>query len=393
MNHGKRGLSAVCLSGPIAGSLLAFLLCAPFADAQDGYWVNSQGGRWSAASNWDPANGIAGGADNTAYFGFAREASIAPDASFTIDGAQSIGNLCFTSQGGAANWTFRSTSGGSLALQNSFGLPEVTVTSPSLQVTINAALAGTAGVAKDGPGALVLGGANTYTGRTFVSGGLLSVTGSIAAGGLEVTNAALSGSGVIGGPVTVDSGGTLFLGNSGGPLTVDSSLVLLSGSTTVATISAGLGGRALVQGLSSVTYGGTLVLTNASGSFSLGQAFSIFGSPPASGNFAQILPPPGPGLGWRFNPATGEVSVVSAAQPAFSDISFSEGKLSFALTGGPPGGSFYLLSSSDLTLPKAAWNAIATNVFDMNGSFTAANALSVDGADHLYLTALIIPPP
>ena len=59
-------------------ALLAALFCAGGAAAQDGYWINSSGGSWAGAANWDSADGIGGGADNTAYFGFSREASNFP---------------------------------------------------------------------------------------------------------------------------------------------------------------------------------------------------------------------------------------------------------------------------------------------------------------------------
>jgi autotransporter-associated beta strand protein len=374
--------------------LLATLFCGGAAVAQDGYWINSSGGSWASAGNWDQANGIAGGTDNTAYFGFTREASIVPNSSFTLDGAQTIGNLFFTTQGGSANWSFSSGSGGSLTLDNTFQLPEITVTSPSLRVTLNAVVAGEAGVAKDGAGTLVLAAKNTYTGPTLVSGGGLNVIGSVGSGGVEVANATLSGTGVITGPVVVGSGGILSLGSPLGPLTINNSLVLLPGSTTIVAINAASSGRAAVQGLSSVTYGGTLVITNLSSGLSLGQSFAIFGSAPASGNFSRILPPPGPWLRWRFDPATGQISVVSSAsQPAFASVNLTGTSLAFQVTGGPPSSPCYIIASSDLSLPEAAWTRIATNVFDVSGNFTSTNVFGADGASQIYLAAFVIPSP
>jgi autotransporter-associated beta strand protein len=158
--------------------LLSGLLCASGAFAQDGYWVNPSGGSWANGGNWDSANGIAGGADNTAYFGFSREAVISANATFTFDGSQTIGNLFFTTQG-PANWSFNSNPGGSLTLENTFGPPHVTITSPSLQVTLNAAVAGNSGLEKDGPGTLNFNAANTYAGPTTVNGGTIGGTGTI----------------------------------------------------------------------------------------------------------------------------------------------------------------------------------------------------------------------
>jgi len=312
------------------GFLLAVWLCAASAAGQDGYWLSTHGGSWAAAANWDPADGIAGGADSTAYFGFGPEAAIAPAASFSLDGPQTIGNLFFTTQGGAANWSFNSGAGGSITLENTFEPPEITITSPTLQVTLNAVVAGTGGVRKDGAGTLVLSAANTYTGQTLVSGGALDLTGSVASG-VEVTNATLSGNGLISGPVVVDSGGTLSLGNPPGPLSINNTLVLLPGSTTLVAVGAAGSSYPLVQGLSQVTYGGTLVIGNLAGTLSLGQTFSIFGTVPAIGNFSSILPPPGPWQRWRFDPATGQITVVSSAsQPTFAGVKLAGGKLSGA---------------------------------------------------------------
>jgi autotransporter-associated beta strand protein len=373
--------------------LLAVFFCVGRVVAQDGYWINSQGGSWASAGNWDPADGIAGGADNTAYFGFAREASIAPNSSITLDGSQTIGNLCFTIQGAAGSWSINSGSGGSLTLNNTFELPEITVASASLEVTLNAVLAGEAGMEKDGPGTLVLAAKNNYTGKTLVSGGGLNVTGLIGTGGVEVTNAILSGTGVVMGPVVVDSGARLSIGDPHGLLTINNSLVLHAGSTTIASIGAASSG-ALVQGLSSVTYGGTLVLTNLPGALSLGQSFSIFGSVPSSGNFSRILPPPGPWLRWRFDPATGQVSVVSSAsQPTLAGANLCGTNLVVQITSGPPSSPFYIMASTDLSLPEAAWTLIATNVFDVSGSFFFTNTISANGSSQTYFTAFVIPSP
>lgn len=393
----KRQISFYCrqlpgrkLSWPITCVFLFGVICALKVDAQDGYWVNGSGGDWSNAGNWDAADGIAGGADNTAYFGFGPESSITPNSSFTVDGEQTIGNLFFTTQSGSGNWTFNSGSGGSITLNNAFGPSQITVTTAGLQVNLNTALAGANDIEKSGAGKLALGGANTYNGQTLVAGGGLEVNGSLASGAVQVNSGTLSGTGVINGPVVVNSGGTLLLNNSSGPLSINNSLVLNSGSTTVATVN---GPGALVQGLTSVTYGGTLIVS-APGNVSLGQSFSIFGSVPASGNFSSIQPPPGPWLRWEFDPASGQISVVSSAsQPHFANVGVNGGKLAFQLNGGPPGAPCYILASSSLSLPMSAWMRVATNAFDESGNCCSTNAVHLDGSGQVYLTAFIIPTP
>jgi autotransporter-associated beta strand protein len=376
-----------------ASRILLLILSAGTVAAQDGYWINTSGGSWASAANWDSADGIAAGADSTAYFGFVREATVGASASFTLDGAQTVGNLVFTTQGGPASWSFNAGAGGSLTLDSTFGPSEVTVTSPSLQVVLDAMVAGAGGVEKDGAGTLVLAAQNTYTGQTLVKGGGLNVTGTVGVGGVNVANATLSGTGVIMGPVVIQSGGTLSLGNSGGPLTINNSLVLLPGSTTALTIN-GSSSIPAVQGLSSVTYGGTLLMNNLSGTFALGQTFSIFGSATVTGSFTSIQPPPGPGLTWRLDPATGELSVVLAtSQPIISSVALSGSDLLLEITGGPPGAAAYIIASTDLSLPKTQWERIDTNAFDMSGNLTWTRAVNVSGTDQLYLMVSTVTPP
>ncbi len=72
-------------------------------------------------------------------------------------------------------------------------------------------------ITKSGTGTWVLSGNSTYTGPTTVSGGLLKITGSLGNTAVSVEDTAtLSGSGSIGGAVTVNAGGTLSPGNSPG---------------------------------------------------------------------------------------------------------------------------------------------------------------------------------
>jgi autotransporter-associated beta strand protein len=338
-------------------------------------------------------NGIAAGADSTAYFGFSREASVSPTSTFTLDGAQTVGHLCFTTHGGASTWNIAPGADGSLTLDSTFGRSQITVTSPSLQVTLNALVSGTGGVEKDGPGILVFSAQNTYTGQTLVTGGGLTVNGSIGTGPVQIANATLSGTGVIMGPVLIGPGGILSLGNPGGPLTINNSLVLLPGSTTSVSIYPGNTGSPEVQGISSITYGGRLLVHNLTGGVSVGQTFSIFGFAAASGGFSQITPPPGPGLAWQFDAATGQITVVPALfQPVFSSVSLSGNILTLQVIGGSPGLYGYIIATSDLSLPKTAWAHVSENIFDAGGGFTSTIDTSADNAGQRYFAVLVVAP-
>ena len=160
---------------------------------------------------------------------------------------------------------------------------------------------GGGGLTKLGGGTLLLNGANTYTGSTVVD------------------NGTLGGIGTINGPVTINSGAALAPGPAG-IFTINNSLNLNAGSTTFVEVDATSGLSDQVQGLTSVSYAGTLVVTNLTGTLANGQSFQIFNaSGTKAGTFSSIIPAPSADLGWKFDPATGMLSVIT--QPA---ITFSQ---------------------------------------------------------------------
>ena len=153
---------------------------------------------------------------------------------------------------------------------------------------------------KLGAGSAILGGNNSYTGATTVSGGSLVINGSLANSDVTVQNlATLGGSGTIASLVTVLSGGTISPGNSPGLLTVGS-LDLQAGSTTLMQI-IGVGSTAGIAGTDydklaittggGLGYGGTLDLNFANTlSFADGTTFDLFGfTGPATGDFSSVV--------------------------------------------------------------------------------------------------------
>jgi autotransporter-associated beta strand protein len=120
-------------------------------------------------------------------------------------------------------------------------------------------------ITKMGAGTLILSNLDTYTGATTVDGGILSVTGSIAASsGVTVHNGAtLGGTGTV--PTTlVQSGGALAPGNSIGTLTVDGDLTLQPGATYAVEVSPSSADKTLVSGNASLA--GNLSANFATGS-------------------------------------------------------------------------------------------------------------------------------
>lgn len=129
------------------------------SDAPAGIW--GTGAFWSADPNgeaatvaWTPGAAAVFSAGADAYNAFA----------VTISGAQAADYLSF--EDGIVT-----LDGGTLTLANAEG----TKVASGLTATINSVVAGNGGFGFDGPGTLILGGANTYSGPTTINAGLLQL--------------------------------------------------------------------------------------------------------------------------------------------------------------------------------------------------------------------------
>ncbi len=131
---------------------------------------------------------------------------------------------------------FRSFQSGQLVI-NSGGL---TIDTNGFDISTDqqSFFSGDGGLIKIGAGALTLNGDNAYVGDTTVSAGTLVINGdqTAAAGTTYVTDSAtLGGTGILGGNIIVENGGTLTAGdvlnNAGGILTTNGNLTLQTGAT------------------------------------------------------------------------------------------------------------------------------------------------------------------
>jgi hypothetical protein len=145
-----------------------------------------------------------------------------------------------------------------------------------------------------------------------------------------------------------------------------------------------------------LTAGGTLQVINLDGTpLAAGDTFQVFNAANYSGSFANLaLPALTTGLAWNTNNlgAGGTLSVVIATQPVISSVSISNGSLVFSGGAGVADASYYLLGSTNLTMPLTNWTPLLTNQFDDFGNFNATNLLPTNSPQGFFLLQISPPP-
>ncbi len=177
---------------------------------------------------------------------------------------------------------------------------------------------GGGGLTKIGAGTLTLNSANTYTGGTVVSNGILNITGSLTGNGsVQVVAGTLSGSGTIAGSVVIQTGGTLSPGAViGAPttLTLQNNLTLTGNLQIEVNKSLAVSNDVVnVVGTLNNVGTGTLTLVNSGPAYAAGDRFYLFNQPLVNGGGLTLsLATPGNGLAWSNElSVNGSITVVA----------------------------------------------------------------------------------
>src|SRR5678816_2454810 len=212
-----------------ASIAVCLLALARSADAVDGTWTSPATGLWSDSLNWLGGT-VANGFDATANF---DTIDIPGDVAVHLDTARTIGNLIFGDVDVATtpgDWLLDNNGNAAniLTLQAT-GTPTITVNAlgDGKSVTIQAEIAGLNGINKAGVGTLTLTGANSYTGGTTLSGGILafSALNNLDSGGITFDGGTLQWAGT---NTTDVSTRTVTFGSGGGTLDVVANNVTLA---------------------------------------------------------------------------------------------------------------------------------------------------------------------
>ncbi len=223
-------------------------------------------------------------------------------------------------------------------------------------------------------GTLWLNGANNFAGDTTVNSGTVGGTGSLT-GNL------------------IFNGGTFSPGTSLGTFTVQGNLTLAAGATTSLEIDRSQSpnsDRATVNG--SISFGGTLTVALPAGAAApqAGDVYQLF-SQGGSGGFTTVNLPdlsalPG-GLTWNTNDllTLGRISVVGTAVSPNIDAAYVSGNnLILTGTGGVAGGTYAVVTATDVTTPVNLWTTNLTGTFSGGGGFSNAIPVNVSEPQRFF---------
>jgi fibronectin-binding autotransporter adhesin len=235
-------------------------------------------------------------------------------------------------------------------------------------------------------------------GRPFNAGdGSTMATMSLAGGGFHSfadglvirSNATLTGDGSLIGTIAVQNGGKLAPGTPLDPLGIFilNNPPILQGTTVMDIAN---NGRMLpndqLQVSGALTYGGALIVTNLGpGALNTGDEFFLFNASSYIGSFSSItLPPLAFGLTWTNKLSlSGTIQVVGTALK-FSSITRAGTNLIMSGSGGAAGATYYVLTTTNLSIGTSNWTRLLTNQFDVSGNFSFTNGIQLSVHQTFY---------
>lgn len=274
----------------------------------------------------------------------------------------------------------------------------VLVYASSVPQTLSGVISGGGSLTESGPGTLTLNGANGYTGSTVItnsstlaltSSGSINTTASIniAAGatfdvsayGLAYTLGGSTALKASGKGTGVGSTAAAIKGGSGATLNLGSVVLTF----TPQTFSGDTTHPALYIPSGALNLSGTgIAINNAAatplgaGTYSLIQVAS--GNINAAGTNVTISGAGlAPGATASLGVSGGSLNLIVASSavpvPVINSVTISGGNLVFSGTNGSDGGTYYVLTSTNVNLPLSQWTPIATNSFGATGNFSVTN--------------------
>ena len=343
---------------------------------------------WDGAADWTTTAPGAGGSGNWADGSGAWDAS--KKANFGGTAGTVTSALVTASNGLAFTTTGYTLTGGTITLAGaSSGINTITTGSDgTVTTTISSALAGSAGVSKQGPGTLVLGGANTFTGGLTLSSGTLQISsdgnlgdaaGAVSLNGTLKTTANVSlGSGrAVSGGATLDIAPGTTLTSSG---SFGMSSVTLSNSGTLdlqgATRSVGtltFGTAATVNGSGAISASGLTATGVTSGTAVVNPAITF-----TSGDKTVDVGSGGTlALNGDIAGTTGRIAKTGAGTLIMSGSNSTSG-YRLGVSGASPTNGGTLILASALASGTGQLQA-NYGTLQATDSFTFANGLSVGG--------------
>ena len=290
-----------------------------------------------------------------------------------------IDNGTFSIASASGGVSITSLSGGGGA---ALGANTLTLTSAS-SADILGAITGTGGLTLSG-GNETLSGTNTYTGTTTISGGTLTVIGSLA-GPVTVAGGKLNGTGTVG-AVSVASGGTLAPGDAIGVLHVNGAVNFASGSTYAVEVSPTAADETIATGAITIASGTTLAVNQDAGTYTA-HDYTLISAASISGTFATVTGDTFSGLNSTIQYSATGVDLILTAVPPPAPVTFLFGTfgkspdqvaVGDAVTAGPATGALYTTLGGVVTSNTAA---VPATLAQLSGDIHASlrSAIIEDG--------------